>query len=188
MSTTLGRIRVSWLGFPGAPGVSTFYATDPLSLTGPLHTFFGAVAGLLPTDVSIVFPASGDMIDDGTGNLVGQWTQAAQTTVVGSSATVYGAPMGMVAEWLTGTIVGKRRLQGKTFIVPVTASSNTATGAPLAGSITALSNAAAALVTASSAAGWRIWHRPTKTAPGSSGVVTGSRVPPMFVTLRSRRD
>lgn len=188
MGTTLGRIRISWLGFPGAPGVSTFYATDPLSLTAPLHTFFAAIAGLMPTDVSIVFPGTGDNIDDASGQLVGQWSQAAQATVPGTSATVYKAPVGLCADWLTGTIIGKRRLQGRTFIVPVSSASDTATGAPLAASITTLSNAAAALVTAGTAAGWRMWHRPKSPAAGSSGIVTASRIPNKFVTLRSRRD
>lgn len=188
MSTTLGRIRCVWSGFPGGPGVSTFYATDPLSMVGPLRTFFDGIKTLLPTDVTIQVPGAGDEIDDGTGDLIGSWSTTPPAAVVGTSVAVYAAPNGMCVDWLTNTVRGKRRLQGRTFVVPVTTAFMQANGQPNSTALTTLGTAGTTLVGSASTAGWRIWGRPTATAAGTSAVVTGSRVPTFWAVLRSRRD
>lgn len=188
MTTTLGRIRVAWTGFPGGPGVSTFYATDPISFVGPLQSFFNGIKTLLPTDVTIQVPGAGDEIDDGTGALVGSWTTAAPAAVVGTSVAVYAAPNGMCVDWLTGTVRGHRRMQGRTFIVPVTTAFMQSNGAPNTTAISTLQTAATTLVGSASTAGWRVWGRKTATLPGTSALVTGSRVPTFWCVLRSRRD
>lgn len=177
-----------WSGFPGGPGVSTFYATDPLSAVGPLHTFFDAVKALLPTDVSIQVPGQGDEIDDGTGDLVGSWTTTAPAVVTGTSVAVYSAPNGMCVDWLTGAVRGKRRLQGRTFIVPVTTAHFQTNGQPDASAISTVQTAGNALVASASSAGLRIWGRPNQTSAGTSSLITGARVPTFWVVLRSRRD
>lgn len=188
MSTTLGRIRVAWTGFPGGPGVSTFYATDPLSFVGPLRTFFDSIKTLLPTDVTIQVPGAGDMVDDGTGNLIGSWTTATPAAVVGTSVAVYAAPNGLCVDWLTGTVRGKRRMQGRTFVVPVTTAFMQSDGQPSSAARTTLGNAGTTLVGSASTAGWRIWGRPKVGSAGTSALVTSARVPTFWVVLRSRRD
>lgn len=118
MAVTMGRIRVSWTGFPGAPGVNTFYATDPLSAVGPLHTFYDAIKTLLPANVTIQVPGDGDEINDANGALVGTWTTTAPAAVVGGPGSSYSAPVGTVVDFLTNTVIGRRRVMGRSFIVP----------------------------------------------------------------------
>jgi hypothetical protein len=181
------RIRCPWSGFPGAPGVSTFYATDAILLRPKLKTFFDAVKAYLPSNVTINYDGAGDRIDEFTGQLTGSWsTAAALAPTVGSLGQVYAAPVGMCVNWITATILHGRRLRGRTFLVPV--QQDTATGVPNPLAITAIQNAANALAGSE----LLVWSRPTKpplpARPGGSGPVTSAKVSPKYVVLRSRRD
>lgn len=186
--TVLDRYRVLWSGFPGGPGVSTFYNVPGNNLLDELHTFFAAIADRLPNNVTLTFPNAGDSIEDTTGAIVGSWSVAAQANVVGSGATVYAAPVGVHVRWLTNTIINGRKLQGRTFIVPVIGQ-ETAQGAPDAVLVNDVKAAADALVAV--VGGLSIWHRPfpnPAAANGASGPVTGAVVQTKFSVLRSRRD
>lgn len=186
----LERVRAVWSGFPGGPGVSTFYVADAITQLPRIRTFFDGIKGILPTDVTVSFPNTGDRIDEVDGSLAGSWTAGSTpANVVGTAAVVYGAPMGLMVNWRTSGIVSGRRLRGRTFIVPA-AGLESSTGAPTTTGLTTLSTAADTLIGATFDQ-IKIWSRP-RTLPtprsGSSAFVTGKTVPAKFVVMRSRRD
>lgn len=193
----LDRAYVTWSGFPGAPGVSVFYATPGGSVAAALHTFFVALAGVLPVDVTIQVPSSGDTIDDATGFLTGSWTGAGGAAVVGTLNSVYQAPSGIAVRWNTGSIVGTRRLRGRTFLVPIGGTNSTQQGNWNSTVVSTVQTAANGLVAAGTGH-FSIWSRPiepdeTASPPiagrvGSSGVVTSATVSSKVAVLRSRRD
>jgi hypothetical protein len=187
----IARIPVVWSGFSGGPGVNTFYSdvADVDIATTALHTFYEAIDTFIPDVVDINVPGSGDTISDSSGILTGTWTATATPAQVNGGATgTYAAPVGAVVNWLTSAIVDGRRLQGKSFIVPLTDAAFDSDGSIVSGFLTTLRNAAAAL--AATADSIKVWHRPTDPGPsgGSSAAVTSSRVPDLAAVLRSRRD
>jgi len=196
---TLDRIRVAMAGFPGAPGVMTFYASDALTFVDPLHAWLIAIATAMPTDVQLTIESQGDVIEDQTGTINGTWTTTVGATVPGLSTGSYAAPCGYVAEWLTSGFFSGRRLRGRTFVVPLGGASYFTDGTILDGSLADFRAAAATLVT-STAGNFRIWQRPRKARPadgthpavtarvGGSGAVSSSRIPDKVAVLRSRRD
>src|SRR5665811_1514303 len=100
--TTLYRVRTLWTGFPGAPGYTTMYALDIGTFLDELATFWASVAGLLPGDVTVTIPRTGDRIEDTTGDLIGSWTETGtEFATAGSNGEAYAAPVGAVIDWAT---------------------------------------------------------------------------------------
>ena len=186
--TALKRIRVSWTGFPGAPGVSTFYSLD--SVGAPLtelHAFFSSLAGKIPADVNIQVENSGDIIEDTTGALTGTWTDASVLSVQGTGSSMYAAPAGILFKWMTDTVLGGHRIRGRTFLVPADVQCYQNDGSIASTPLGQLQGYAATLVAATAGA-FVIWHRPRAGVGGGHALVTGSTVPDKVVVLRSRRD
>lgn len=181
------HVQVDWDGFPGAPGVSSFYTTDATILRPQLKIFFDSLKAYLPTDVTLTYPASGDTVDSATGGLVGGWTDTIIGETGGDSSGAYAAPVGAVFQWPTGAIVGRRRLKGRTFFVPMRGSSFQTDGSIEAVTLGALRTAAGVLVTATAGA-FLVWHRPVDHVGGSAAGVIGWIVPDMAAVLRSRRN
>jgi len=186
--TSLQRVRVHWSGFTGAPGVNTlFYQDAPADPAPDLFTFFNAIKALLPTSVTISIDNSGDLIDDATGNLVGSWSGTSASTVTGTVSALYAGPAGAVMDLRTSTVVGKRRLQGRMFLVPLITDAYQSDGTLATSALGTLQAAATALLASTSGADLRVWHRPTPGHVGSSAAVTELRVPDLAAVLRSRR-
>lgn len=196
----IDRVRVELTGFPGAPGVSTFYALNGASLQTPLFNFYTALKGIIPADVHMRIASSGDTLDSSTGTILASWTGTVQTDVNDpTNVSAYAAPTGGVITWLTGTRFSGRLLKGRTFIVPLTLGQFATDGSFTAGGLAVLTDAATAFVAASTG-NFLIWQRPraARAADGSrkaitarSGghaVVVGSRVADKAGVLRSRRD
>lgn len=198
------RVRVEWSGFPGGPGVSTFYVTDGTAAVGPLSTFFGAIRTAIPTDVSINIPALGDKIDPITGLVTGSWAGGTPTPTTGGGVGAYSAPAGAMIKWLTGGIARGHRVKGRTFLVPLLGGMFAADGTLGPDTVIMLQNAATALVS-SLATNQFIWSRPALATPqwtdvhgkvhlaraahvGSVYVVTAGQAVDKSVVLRSRRD
>lgn len=192
----LNRVSVAWQGWPGSPGVSQFYLDSVAQQTSidAIRTFFAAVAGLLPTGLTITVPSSGDIIEEQNGQLAGNWSVGtAPLVVTGSGTGVYAGNAGAVVHWLTNTVATKRRLRGRTFLVPLVSTAYDTAGSLGLTPFNTIQNAASALV-GSMAGNMVVWHRPiiqkgtgVVIRAGSSGDVTSSRVPDLAVSLRSRR-
>ena len=197
--TAIHRLRVGSSGYPGGPGVNTFYGLDGGVLLAEVQALYIEVAPVVPSDVTFSFEAAGDIIEDTTGVITGSWTGAVYAPIPGSAAGAYAAPVGLLFRWKTGTIADGKRVRGRTFIVPTIGSIFNTSGQVAPATVAAFDTALAAFV-ASNAGNFVVWHRPyagrLATAklkaraahPGSHAVVTGSGTSTKAVVLRSRRD
>jgi hypothetical protein len=193
---TMHRYNVAWQNWPGAPGLSVFF-TDPAAGNpdpAPLRTFWNTLAGQIPSGLTVQVPASGDLVEESTGQLSGTWSATPTPAVVtGTGTGVYAGNAGAVIHWLTGDVVNGRRVRGRTFLVPLIGSGFESNGSLSSATITALTSACTTLLASST---WHpvVWARPFKgtvknptTRVGSKHAVTGFRIPDLAVSLRSRR-
>jgi len=182
------RVRVHWTGFTGGPGVNTlFYNDAPADPAPDLFTFFNAIKALIPTSVTITIDNSGDLIDEATGAISGAWSGTSASTVTGTTSALYAGPTGAVVDLKTSTVVGRRRLQGRMFLVPLTTDCYQADGTLATSQLGTLRAAATALQGSTSGADLVVWHRPTPGHAGSKAAVTSAFVPDLAAVLRSRR-
>lgn len=181
------RVRAVWTGFPGAPGVSTFYCLDGPALRPLLHGFFEAVNAYIPNSVAIDVEMSGETLNPLSGELVGAWTGTGAQHTVGDSSDSYAAPAGALVHWLTDTVIRGHRLRGRTFLVPWASGAFDQGGTIATVPLAAVREGAEAFVTAA-ADNLVVWSRPQGGNAGAYTVVTSSSVPDKAVVLRSRRD
>ena len=196
---TIDRVRIALTGFPGGPGVCTFYGISGSSLLPPLHQLWDDLRGTMPVDVGIAFPASGDTIDTATGQIMGSWAGTQLPAWQGVATGGYAAPVGVALTWLTSARFSGRLLKGRSFIVPMISTVFDVNGSLLTAQLQQL-EVAAALMVSQSAGNFVIWQRPRKAGPavgtrppvtargGGYAVVTSSRVADKAAILRSRRD
>jgi hypothetical protein len=198
--TDMNQVRVTWSGFAGAPGVSTFY-TDGSAVPNltALRAFFNTLNGCFSSSVTITFPSSGDTLDPTDGTLIGGWSVGSvPAAVVGGAAGSVTSVQGPQIQWLTEEIADGHAIKGRTFIVPSMAGIFGNDGQLATSVQTVIYNAGATLRATSP--DWVIWHRPKKgpkpTGGGPAPVVraggwakiVGQAVPRTPVVLRSRRD
>lgn len=189
--TTLHRIAIGWAGgsvVGAAVNVLHFDGSD--NAAPPVAAIKAAYQGanaIIPSNVVITVPGSGDTIDDTTGELTGVWTASGGGTVLGSGGSASPAGVGACIGWLTGGIVNGRKLRGRTFIVPLSSDSYDATGTLSSGGFTVMQSLAAALQASGPLA---VWHRPTSATAtdGTSYGVIANRVRDKVAFLSSRRD
>jgi hypothetical protein len=195
---TLNRVRVTWTGLPGGPGVTTHFfdtsATPPLA---QIRTAYANLVNFLPGAVTLQVQPTGDQIDALTGKITGDWAGTAVAAVSGGVAAAYSAAVGGVVDWKTSAIVLGRRLRGRTFIVPLISSSFTSSGVLTAGAITALQSFATGMMPGTGPA-MQIWSRPVVPTPqvpnpknprsGQASIVVANVVPSLTAVMRSRRD
>lgn len=182
----LNRLRVTWNGLGGLPGLTTFYLRSAVTDVSDVKTFFTAIKDNFPSALSWDIPNGGDTIDETTGALTGGWTGTNGGTVAATGGGgAFASGVGARVVWGTGTVVNGRRVRGGTFLVPLLAACYSTSGDLAAIQRGSLQSAANALVTSDTTV---IWHRPPK--GGSSGQlidITSANVPSRVSTLRSRR-
>jgi hypothetical protein len=188
----IAKINVSWTGWNGGPGLSTFFALnqqpgDTIALAPLRDFFFAAVTGHLPSIVSIAFPVAGDVLDETTGLVLGGWSATPVSPVTGVGATNFSATSGAVITWRTLTIVNGKRIRGRTFLVPLLASAYAPDGTldtNFRGNVLA---AGAALI-AQSVTTFGIYHRPVSGAGGKIAQIAAATMTDRAMVLRSRRQ
>lgn len=185
---SIAVIPVVWDGLPGLPGVSVFYSigTDASAAIAALNTWFNANKALYPTGLTWQTPSNGDIIDEEDGELVGDYTGAAGTvTTATGGAGVYAAGVGMRVRWNTSGILGRRRVRGSTFMVPLLAAAYDGSGTIQNASVASVQTASNALV---ASATLRVWHRNSPGgSDGKSFPFMSATVPDRVTSLRSRR-
>ena len=192
--TNIDRVRVSWTGFLGGPGVSTFYTIDAESFLAPLHDWLSSMANNIPTDVTLQIEPTGDVIDPADGHLVDSWTTDVSTAITGAGAGKYAAPVGLCVNWLTGEVADGHRVRGKTFMVPCNEDTFDAAG-QVDGSVHgSLQTICDTLVSVASPE-FVVWHRPRAASvkhpvatAGSEWPVTNAVLSTKAAILTSRRD
>lgn len=192
------RVRATLEGLNGLPGLHTTYwngttatptSGDADDCVDRVRAFWNSFAGFLADGMVVTPSGTVDVIQEGTGALVGS-LPASTTSVVSTGGTAAPLATMMLLKYQTADIVNGRRLQGRSFIGPLEATVNTG-GFVAAAANTALLTAAAFLSTGGATASELVvWHRPSAVAPsgGSVGVVTGFDTSLNFAVLRSRRD
>lgn len=194
------RMRVALTGAacPGG-GVMTFYSMSDTATGWPaaIKSFLNATPLMWPASLTFTVPNTGDVIDGGTGELTGVWTDgAAQTPFSGTNTGDWAAGVGIRVVWNTGAIVAGRRVKGSTFFVPVAAGIFDTDGTIDTASVTAVTSAATTLLGGTHAMG--IFSRPLPERPGAHGTlpargggtvgIVSATVPDKVSWLRSRRD
>jgi hypothetical protein len=184
---TLNRVRVAWTTGIGGPGLSTFYLPAASTDVSGINTFFTAMKPFFLSSVTWQVPNSGDQINDATGALTGAWSGSGGTTQIGTGTGAYAAGTGGFVIWNTSTIVGKRRLKGRTFLCPLSVASYEGNGTLLDATRASIENAANALAPTTPL---QVWHRPTTPggSNGTSAAVVNAQVKDQVTSLRSRRS
>lgn len=185
----LHRVRCVWTGFLGAPGFTTLYfdATSSPPNTAAVRSWFQGLQSLFPNVVSIQVPGTGDIVTTDTGVISGTWTTATPAVVTGAVAGVYAAPSGAIANFLTGAVVGTRRLRGRAFLVPTAGTAYDTNGTLTSTALSTLTTAHNTFLAAVTPT-FHVWHRPVGGTGGSSAPVSSIVSPDKACVLRSRRD
>jgi hypothetical protein len=154
-------------------------ATLPL-----IRTFFEAVKGQLPSGTTLTYPGSGDVVTIETGIVTGGWSATPPAATVGTGTGVFSGRTGGVVGWTTGTVVGRRLVRGRTFIVPIVAAAYDSDGTLQNATVAAWLTAAQALAT--NAAAPLIYHRPVGGSGGIAPQMNGAKVNDRVQVLTSR--
>ena len=203
VGSAIGQMRVTWAGFPGGPGVSTFYfghsgvgavtSTDATNAALNLQAFFNAIKATIPTSINVSWDGIAELVYDGDGELAGSLTYTIPGSITGTGAAAYSGASGAAATWLTATIRNGRVLRGRTFIVPMSTVVYDTDGTITSTQLTTLRAAATALVASQAGAnpwGFLVWGRPrgVGASDGTAALVTSSAIKDKVAILSSRRD
>jgi len=198
------QVQWRWSGFVGGPGYTNlFFAavtaspTDALAAANKSRVLFDGVKGGLMGNTTISLMSDVKVIEDSDGETLDIYSVSGVSPVTGAGSGSYAAPVGICIDWLTNTLHAGRRMQGRTFLVPVTIDALSGDGSPSSAFITTVQGAATAFQAAAGPT-FGVWGRPRKADPdavppkpavaGLWGPVLSSRVPDKTVVLRSRRD
>jgi hypothetical protein len=191
----LFRVVLSWTGVSVVGSAVTVLHFDGSNQTAPpvaaIKTALTNGTVLFPNTLSCTVPNSGDVIEDTTGALTGVWTGTGGGTVAFTGDSFSAAGVGACIGWTTGGIVngakGPRKLRGRTFLVPLTATAYDTDGTLRAGYLTAAQTLANQLQASGPLA---VWHRPTSAAAANGGsyAVLSNKVRDKVAYLSSRRD
>lgn len=196
--TALSRVRITWTGLVGGPGVTTLYVTGGQTPNlAAIRAGFANVATFIPSGCVLTIANQGDIIKDDDGAITGTWSTTAVATIPCTGPGAWVPTSGGLVKFQTQTIAKNRHLQGRLFVVPLTVGSYGSDGRLLAGTVTALQGIGNGLLTAT-AAPFAVWSRPkmspavdgvrTLLEAGTSGVITASTASNFVAVLRSRRD
>lgn len=183
------RTTLQWLNFIGAPGFTNLHwdGTGSTAVAdADTKAFASSLQQRLPDGVIVQATGEVETIDEATGELVSVTSYAQGTAVTGSQGGPYSSAVGAVLSWSTAGIVAGRRVRGRTFIVPMSASQFDSSGTLSSGAQSALVASGQGLL--SSLGVFGIWSRPRGGLAGSFHEATNVAVPDMTAVLRSRRD
>ena len=191
---SIWQVTWRWTGFTGAPGFTNLFyestagtGTEALAAVTKSRLLFNGVTGTLNSNTHIDPVTDVKLLDDASGDLLNIFTVTGVTGVTGANGGTYVGPAGGVIDWLTTTVNRGKRVQGRTFVVPMSSSVFDNDGTITGTNVTALATAAEAMRTASGPT-FGVWSRPIDGAGGLWGPAISSRVPDLAAVLRSRRD
>lgn len=180
----------NWSGGRIGNGASVFHfaATSSPSVAqgavSAIHAFFNTIRTLIPSGITITDPLEVRVLDAG-GTLVQVIPVNPQSPVLGSGTGAWQNGAGGMIRWSTASVVGGRRLLGRTYIVPMRSTAFTAGNMDPAASAT-LSVAGTDLISAMAgvSAPLQVWSRKNAVvAP-----VIAATVPARPSGLRTRND
>jgi hypothetical protein len=197
----MSRVRVATTGWPGAPGLNTFYFASSGDADVPDSDDATEVAvrvrSALNSDFKQNFPTTWiatvsptvDVLSAVTGALIASYSVAPGATVAGTTSATFGPEASMLAlNQLTDAVVNGKRVRGRSYFGPIAPVAD-ANGTPTA---TQKNNIELFGTTAANMGGgewaWVCWHRPVDAANGSAHPITSWILRDRFAVLRSRRS
>jgi hypothetical protein len=202
--TNILQVTWKWTGFVGAPGYTNMFfdagggtATDANAAVDKSTIFFSGITTLLPSVAKIDVLQDVRLITDFDGELINIFTVSGKPGVTGGNPGNYVGPSGACVDWLTNTVNGRRKMTGRTFIVPCSTAVFDADGTITSAKVLDVATAAESMRTAVGPT-FGIWGRPLYSDPptkpptivrnGKWGPAVASRALDKAVVLRSRRD
>lgn len=145
----LYKVRTLWTGGNGGNLVSTMFFEESggtaAQANAAVGAFWNALKSSIVDDLTFATDSSVYLIDEATG----QPTGLNAVTPVTAACTQSGDPLPFmsqaVCQWRTGVFIAGREIRGRTFI-PGMSETNSTNGRPVAGLVTAVNAAAAALI------------------------------------------
>lgn len=190
------RVKIRWTGFTGAPGYTILHFDAPTEATqagaDAVHSltndFIVSLASNLPSAVSLLAEQGVEVIDQATNQLETIFTATARAATKGVGTGGFSSATGACIVWETGEVKAGRRVRGRTFIVPISASMYDTDGTLTSACLTDLQGAASQL--AGGGFNFGVLSRPSISgaADGSFHTVSSGRVSDKTAVLRSRRD
>lgn len=200
MPNALGVVKVVLTGFTGGPGLMQFHFqggtpgsfsnADATAAIAAVYAFVNSIKNAFYGGVTLQVQSVVEVIDWTTGALQAVTTGVGVTGVVSTGTGSALVAEGPLVQWFTNTVVGRRMLRGRTFLVPSNAGAISPAGT-ITGSLQTTIQAAAAALAATVAVTLSVWHRPEPYATGANGLaaaVQTTAVPSIMAVLRSRRD
>jgi len=206
------RVTTTWSGFNGAPGYTNHFFRNVLPGGAPtevddqisaaaghdrVHAFFNTIKQNLPDDVKLTVEPNVDELEDTNGELLNSFALEPKAILTGAQAGAYSAATGAVVAFSTGTIHNKRRIRGRTFLIPLAGVAFGLSGRLQPAVVTLNTDAAKALAIGGLNSTFGIWARPVvatdrnpdvEPRAGKWGECTGVRSSDLPAVLRSRRD
>lgn len=166
----------------------TFYLGTAVTDFSPIRTFLTSAFQRMPNGIQATFPSSVDQFDETDGTLTSTLGLTPLSTLTSTvTAASYAGSAGALVRWVTGDFVNHKRVQGRTYLVPLAGAAYDNDGSILTAAVTALQAAGAAMI-ASFGSDLKVWHRPSPGGSnGSAKTVNSCVVPDVAVVLRSRR-
>lgn len=209
---SIGRVKIEWSGFQGGPGLTvlhfgspdlaSFGQTEANDAVAKADAFIQALKPHIPYQATLRTLPDVEALEIGTGSLqsIYNTTPAATATSTQSLGQKYTAASGAVITWKTNHVRKRRRMRGRTFLVPLGISVVENNGTLEPSFVTSMNTAAAALRNTGATTRLYVYARPHKdfTVPGidvdytfaggECGEVIGHAIPDMAAVLRSRRN
>ena len=182
---------VRWTGGRIGLGASVFHfggtssPTSAQNAADAIQAFFGSIRPILPIGVTCLADPE-VKVYSAAGVLVDVIPISGRTGQAGSQSGVWANGVGGMIRWNTSAVVAGRRLQGRTFIVPMGSAQFDSSGNITTGARATANTAALTLISALGSNGTplQIWSRKNAVV---TDVLTGA-MPTRPSTLRSRND
>lgn len=193
------RVRASVTGFTGGPGLMTQYFSpavagfnEALAQLSVDRVRDALIAGsnLWGSPITWTIDGTVDELEETTGTLVDSLTVTPRSVSGTSANTGIGpAPAGAVVSWKTADVKAGKRVQGRTFLVPLNDAAFQSDGTLSTATLTEAGEFATAMGDAGATDLVHVvWSRPRPGVAGSKHGITGYTVPDKAAVLRSRRD
>lgn len=183
------RYQVRWNGFPGAPGFSAAYAPDPTpaqTLADEWREFLSNLVTFLPNTVQLVPDSVVETFDTVTGIHTIDLPVTKPPNINGTSASNYAGPAGAAITWRTQGLANRRRILGRTFLVPLSSFATQTDGTLSPTFISTMLTAADAWI--GGGANPVVWKRPVLGANGRFSAIQAGTITDQVAVLRSRRS
>lgn len=197
-------VRTEWSGTSGGPGLTQmallgaaggeWNPSGAQAAVNAVRAFWDSQKANLPDELRLTVSSTIDVYDRVTGDLTASYVAGtAPLVVAGTSAGGYAGGAGLKVTWNTGQIRNGRRVRGSTFIVPIAATSFTATGTVAPTTMAQVNLSATNLIAALNAASTplAVWSRPfngVNARVGFATEVVQGVCSSKSAILRGRRD